>query len=434
MTGSRVARNTVLILLGASVLVWAIGSTLKSRKTIADLREKLTQSESNRQNLLEDKLAKPRTGAIRVPGKIEAAEAVAVTPRVEAPIARVAIHEGQIVDAGALLIELETTELEAQVAQSQKRLHEMTRALHDIERLYPDRESLYKQAVERVALAYHNEEAAFQAELEQSDRAVERSAVELKAKTLELERARLLAEESLASQADYDNAKLAQRKAEIEAKQREAEFRDLRRKADGAAGDAKYARIREAELKRDNELKRVEEERITDEDLAKARAALEECGQRVELAKGNLAAAQIRASIRGVVTAAANSPRLSKLSGVSQMTNGRALNFEELREVGKRVGPQDVLLVVEGLDDVTVKVAVDEMDINRLRIGQEARIEGVGFPGAPLRGTLVDISPKATYVGKGITTFEATVKILEPLGAARLGMSAEVDILSKETP
>jgi len=46
-----------------------------------------------------------------------------------------------------------------------------------------------------------------------------------------------------------------------------------------------------------------------------------------------------------------------------------------------------------------------------------------------LKGEVSNISPKATYVAEGITTFETTVKVIEELGRARLGMSAEAAIL-----
>ena len=93
-----------------------------------------------------------------------------------------------------------------------------------------------------------------------------------------------------------------------------------------------------------------------------------------------------------------------------------------------------MLFVIEGLDNVVVKVDVDEMDINRIQLGQPTRISGVGFADCPLVGKVVGISPSATYVAEGITTFETTVQVLEELGAARLGMSAEVDILAEGNP
>jgi len=182
-------------------------------------------------------------------------------------------------------------------------------------------------------------------------------------------------------------------------------------------------------LKRRKGFQRVEDTRLTQEDLEAARAAVDEGKLMVQLAAHHVEGAHIRAAIRGIVTAAADSPRLTSLIGATQIGTGRALSFEEVREVGKRVGPQDVLFVIEGLDKVVVKVDVDEMDINRVRIGRPARITGVGFAGKPLRGEVASISPKATYVAEGITTFETTVTVLDELGAARLGMSAEVDIL-----
>ena len=425
----KAARNTVLLIVAASLLLWTVGSCIKNRKTIARLSDKLVEVEASRKTLLEDKLTSTRTGDVRVQGKIEAAEAVAASPQVEAPIARVLIEEGALVEAGQILVELDDTGLRARLAECMMNMHSAVRRLENIERLFPQRDALYRQALEEVEITFQNEVAAFHQSLAGSARDIERYDAEIATRTIEVERLRELADEGLESQTDLEKAVLELRVSEIAAKQARDTYADLRRKIESEDGGEEYVRVREAELKRRKGLERVEDTRLTQEDLEAARAAVDEGKLMVQLAAHHVEGAHIRAAIRGIVTAAADSPRLTSLIGATQIGTGRALSFEEVREVGKRVGPQDVLFVIEGLDKVVVKVDVDEMDINRVRIGRPARITGVGFAGKPLRGEVASISPKATYVAEGITTFETTVTVLDELGAARLGMSAEVDIL-----
>ena len=422
----KVARYTVLLLLGVSLGVGALGYWFSARRTISDLKEQLAQAKGSQRNLLEQKLANVRTGDVRVQGKIEAAEAVAVSPRVEAPIARVLVQEGQTVQAGEVLIELADTGLRAALEEQTSVMHLASRCLADVERRYPDRETLYREAVEDVELTYRNAVAAFEKALADSERDIAKYAVELQSKRLEVKRMHELAAEALVSQTDSEKAELDLKRAEFEAEAVKALHADLRRKV---AADGEYVRLRQAELDRQQGLQRAEEERITDADLAGARAALQEAQLLVDLAKQNIEAAQVRASIKGVVTAASRSPRLKTLIGSSQTGTGRALSFEELREVGKQVSPRDILFVIEGLDAVVVKIQVDEIDINRIKVGDPARITGMGFADKPLKGEVSNISPKATYVAEGITTFETTVKVIEELGRARLGMSAEAAIL-----
>jgi len=363
-----------------------------------------------------------------VEGKIEAAEAIALSPQVEAPILRVLVREGEIVGAGQVLMELDDTGLRARLADCTSAMHKASRGLQDVERLYPDREALYRQAVERVELGYRDAVAAFEKALEDSERAVGRYKAEAEARRIEAERVRALASDELVSRAELEKAELAVQRAKLDIEGAQSLHKDLRRKAAGSDGSEEYIRLRQAALEREKTLRRVEEERITDGDLAEAQAALEQCQLAMKLAEEHVAEAKVRAPIRGVVTAANDSPRLTSLLRASQAGSGRALSFEELGEVGKHIGPQDILVVIEGLDEVVVKVDVDEMDINRIKIGDSAKITGVGFADALLKGEVAAISPKATYVAEGITTFETTIRIQDDLGKARLGMSAEVDI------
>jgi len=428
----KTARYIVLVVLVASLALGAVGYWLKAGRTVAGLREELARAKASQQSLLEGKLKSTRTGDVRVQGKIEAAEAVAVSPQVEAPIEAVRVVEGDIVEAGQVLVNLDATGLRADLENCTGAMNRAARRLADIERLYPQRDALYREAVEDVELTYRNTVAAFRKALADSERDVARYEVEVAADRLEVERMRALGADALISKADLEQAELELRRTELEAEAAKGHHDDLRRRVPVDDGKQEYIRLREAELFRQQALRQAEEDRITDEDLAQARAALDESRLMVALAEKHVAAAEVKAPIRGIVTAANDSPRLTSVVGTNQLSTGRSLSFEELREVGKRVGPQDILFVIEGLDTVVVKVDVDEMDINRIAAGNAARITGVGFSNTTLRGEVAAISPKATYVAEGITTFETTVKVLEELGPARLGMSAEVDIVVGE--
>jgi membrane fusion protein, adhesin transport system len=425
----KTARYVVLVVLAASLALGGFGYVVKTRRTVAQLEEELLSAKASQKSLLEGKLKSARTGDVRVQGKIEAAEAVAVSPQVEAPIAAVLIVEGDIVDAGQVLVTLDDTGLRADLESCTGAMNRAARQLADIERLYPQRDALYHEAVEDVELTHRNTAASFRKALTDSERDIAMYEAEVAAKRLEVARTRALASDELIAKADLEQAELGLRCTELEAEAAKARHIDLRRRVPVAGDRQEYIRLREAELVRQQRLRQAEEDRITDEDLAQARAALEECRLMAHLAEDHVAAAEVKAPIRGIVTAANDSPRLTSVVGTNQLSTGRSLSFEELREVGKRVGPQDILFVIEGLDTVVVKVDVDEMDINRIKVGDPARITGVGFSNMTLRGEVAAISPKATYVAEGITTFETTVNVLEELGAARLGMSAEVDIV-----
>ena len=423
----KTARYALFGILCIGFVVCLAGYALKNSRTISNLREELAEAQTSRKSLLEEKLLKVRTGDVRATGKIEASEAVAISPQVEAPIKRILVRESELVEAGQALAELDETGPNAALQERIAALHRARREEENIRRLFPMREELYHQQVEEVELAYHNAIAEFEKALGDTAREVHECELVRKMRTQEVDRMRALASDGLTPKEDLEQAELEIQCAELAEADARARLKDLQRTITFGEGEPVHVCRREAELDRERGLRQAEEDRLTENDLRAAEARTKECALLVDLAKQSCDAVRICAPIRGIVTAASDSPRLAALTGSGQGA-GRALSFEELREVGKRVGLQDVLFVIEGLEDVVVKVDVDEMDINRVKVGAPVRIRGVGFANVSLKGEVAEVSPEARYVAESKTTFEATVKVLEDLGPARLGMSTEVDI------
>lgn len=75
-------------------------------------------------------------------------------------------------------------------------------------------------------------------------------------------------------------------------------------------------------------------------------------------------------------------------------TSGRVLRvFAEPGEVAAPTTPQPVLLVAD-LSTVHVRAFVEELDANRVRIGQDATVTADGLPGKHLPGKVIQIAPR----------------------------------------
>ncbi len=79
------------------------------------------------------------------------------------------------------------------------------------------------------------------------------------------------------------------------------------------------------------------------------------------------------------------------------------------------------------LATVQARALVDEVDIGRIRAGQEARVEVESYPGRMFRGTVTKIEPQAV-VEQNVTMFPVLVQLSNPERLLRPGMNAEVGI------
>lgn len=99
-------------------------------------------------------------------------------------------------------------------------------------------------------------------------------------------------------------------------------------------------------------------------------------------------------------------------------------------EVGEIAGPTDVLFWVGPPLPVQVVAEVNEEEINRIAVGQKAFLRSDAFPGAALRASVSQITPKGDPTRK---TFR--VYLLLPNDTPlRIGMSVEANIIFREKP
>jgi len=264
-------------------------------------------------------------------GTIEATE-VDIAAEIGGRILELAVKEGDHVKRGALIAQLDTSLLEAEVLRARGLLESARSALRDLEA------------------------GARTQELSQARARVELAKAKMALDEAEWRRARDLHKEGVASQHQLDSA---------------VANRDVSR--------GQYAVAVE-------ELKLLEAGSRPDR-IDAARAEVEQAEAALRLSEVRLEKARITAPLSGVV-------------------------LVKNAEQGEVMSPGVPIVTVADLDDMWVKIYIDEVDIGKLKVGQQAVVRVDAFPARPFTGHITYIADEAEFTPKNIQTREDRVKLV----------------------
>lgn len=101
-------------------------------------------------------------------------------------------------------------------------------------------------------------------------------------------------------------------------------------------------------------------------------------------------------------------------------------------------GSAGPLVQIADLTQMTVSVQVNEVDISRIAVGQEARVSFSALPGVMLAGEVTRISTVAGAdeygMNYGVVTYGVEILIPEPVAELKPGMTASVEIMMQSVP
>ncbi|HET6372967.1 MAG TPA: HlyD family efflux transporter periplasmic adaptor subunit [Candidatus Polarisedimenticolia bacterium] len=219
--------------------------------------------------------------------------------------------------------------------------------------------------------------------------------------------------DAAARQSDEAAAQLAQataRVARVEdlVSQRVATQDDLdiaRRDRDVAEARLAAARQRHALLARGFRRQEIEQARA---DLARLEA------QR-DRARLDLERTEVRSPLKGTVT-------------------------QKLQEPGEYARPGSPIVSVADLDNLFTWVYLSEVELPRVRVGDEVSVRIDAFPGRAFPGRVVYISPEAEFTPKNVQTVEDRVQqvygvkvaVANPDGTLKVGIPADVALTGPE--
>jgi len=124
------------------------------------------------------------------------------------------------------------------------------------------------------------------------------------------------------------------------------------------------------------------------------------------------------------------------VSAVNGIVTGRTV------EPGELISPGVAILTVSALDSVHVMIYVTEIELGRVRLGQEAAVAIDSAPGRRFAGRVTYISPQAEFTPKNVQTKEDRVKLVYGIkieipnadGALKPGMPADAVLGEAGTP
>jgi HlyD family secretion protein len=146
-----------------------------------------------------------------------------------------------------------------------------------------------------------------------------------------------------------------------------------------------------------------------------ARWQVKQAEAALQLAKVRLEKADIRAPISGVV-------------------------LVKSAESGEVVLPGVPIVTLADLDDMWVKIYIDEVNIGKVRLGEQAGVRIDSFPDREFSGTVTYISDEAEFTPKNIQTREDRVKLVFAVkvgidnagGLLKPGMYADIELQPAE--
>jgi HlyD family secretion protein len=255
----------------------------------------------------------------------------------------------------------------------------------------------------------------------------------------------------LRADADVDTSEAAVKSAVANTKKAEADVRS-------AEADMERARVRMEEAQR--EMERAER-LYSDGLISRAERDLAETSYEESRASYSASEARLGAALsnREAASSQLNSARGLLASSRARVKEAEAsLLFQEARlrdmeittpisgtvvfkgmEEGEVVNPGVTILSIVDLEDLWVRIDLEETLIAGVRIGDEAVVGVEGMPGVSFKGRVAEIGREAEFatqkdVTRGrqdIKTFRVKIKVTDRTGTLKPGMTVKVEIQKK---
>lgn len=354
------------------------------------------------------------TGSIQASGTIEATQ-VGVASKIAGRVIKISVQEGQQVEAGQIVAELDAAEVEAQARQAQAAVDAArTRpaqadASVNLARAAVDAQLVQARAQVESALAVLEANKANLAAAEANLQAIETNLVRTEA---DLARLESLYRDGAVSAEQIETARSAAKatRAQRDAARAQRDAAQIQLGAAGAGVAQARAALAVAEANRQTVGIRQQDAVASRAQLAQAQALL----QQVEILRSY---AVLKAPMAGVV--------VSKNA-----------------EVGDLVGVGAPVVTVADLNQVYLRVFVSEADLARVKLGQPVDVRVDGLAGRTFRGTVDQINSSAEFTPRNVQTKEERVKLIfgvkvalpNPDGILKPGLPADAVILVAPPP
>jgi HlyD family secretion protein len=379
------------------------------------------------------------TATVNATGNIEPEAEIRLSFQQAGTIAEVFFERGQAVKKGDVIAKLDTVDLELALAQAQASLEQAKNALLQAQTAVEN-----AKAQEIIATANYSRTVAG---VRKSEIDAARAALAAAEANLAKLKAGPEPEDIAAAEAALRNAEAALRRAQsnydaafarnpaaigahpaaLELEQATNNYNSAKAQYDRATKEADDAQIKAAEQqvmnakanldKLLNPARRFDVEQA-EAQLQQARLQLKNAEVQVANAENQvrLAEIQVRQAQRRLDQAVLTSP----IDGVIA-----AVNIKAGELVGAGAQPA---VVVADLSRYHINITVDEIDIAKVKIGQEVNITLDSLPGVEVKGKVSRISPTSRLVN-GVVSYDVRVDIEPTEAELRSGMTANASIV-----
>jgi HlyD family secretion protein len=346
--------------------------------------------------------------SILVSGNIEVTDAD-VSFKLAGRVEERLFDEGELVKAGDVVARLETGELTAQVGLRRAELQAAQAALDELEAGSRPEEIARAEAAAQEAQAYLDQLVAGPRpqEVAQAQAAVERAKADLSNLKVEYDRYTKLHSQGAVTTEDFDRSRTAYEVAQAQVDEVQKRYELV--KEGPRKEEIERARAALAQAKANYELAKNGPRRET---IEQARARVEQARQSLTLAETQLGYATVRSPLTGVVLAKHIEP-------------------------GEYVAPGTPVVTVGDLVHVWLRAYINEPDLGRVKVGQEARVTTDTYPNRAYEGRVSFIASQAEFTPKNVQTTAERVKLVyrikidisNPKMELKPGMPADAEIL-----
>ncbi len=342
---------------------------------------------------------------LKLPGIVETQQ-VRLSSKVGGRVARVAVAEGDVVEAGQPLVYFDLPELQAQKEQLEAKVRaayaELERARNGAR---PEEKAAAQAAYQAAQANYLRIKAgARPQEIAQARAELASARAELKRSEHDLERSSTLYQRQAESRAAYDAALAARDRLH-------GEVNRLQARLDLLLAGSRPEEVEEAAAKMGQ---------------AKANYDVLVAGTRAEdIAAAEARHAELQARLREI--------NVNLDEAVVKAPEKAVIEVLPVR-TGDVAGPNQPVVRVLRADDLWVKVFVPETELGKVRLNQTVTVTVDAYPHKQFTGTVMQIASVSEFTPRNVQSaserrhqvFAVKVRIADPQGVFKSGMAAEV--------
>ncbi len=389
-------------------------------------------------------LAAPRPrGVITASGTIEAEE-VKISAEMGGRVVQVAVDEGDAVEAGQLLVQLDDSLLIAQVSEAEAALAAARAALAEVKaEPRPSEIAAARAEVARAEAELAGARAAYQhaqdllktphdlnAQIDDAQARIAQAQAQIGQAQARYGAAQALRDATTGG-TDYDKTK--RRVYELQMAAAQAAIEAAQEAQKGAeASLAALQEVRRNPLSLIAEVHRAEGQvKVAEASLALAQAKLEALLAGPQPEKVKAAEAEVQQAEAALRLVQVQRDRLALRSPIAGLVTSR------LVDPGELAGPGAVLMTVADLDQVTLQIFVPTDRIGYVHLGQKALVTVDSFRGRQFEGRVVYIADRAEFTPKNVqtqedrvqTVFAVKLQLDNPEHLLKPGMPADATLL-----